>query len=145
MLKHRPVGTAAADPMSESYPIEILIEKPVAQVYRFLAAPRNYPRWAAVDEASFRQIGPFEWAGDTEFGPRIVRFSPPNGEGILDHAVYAAGEEPVMMPMRVAAEGAWSRVTFVFYRRPGMDDEQLASALEWIRADFAGLKSLLEI
>ena len=131
--------------MSEPHAIEILIEKPLAQVYRFIAEPRNYPRWAAVDEASFRQVGPFEWAGDTEFGPRIVRFSPPNGEGILDHAVYAVGEEPVMMPMRVVADGEATRLTFVFYRRPGMDDAQLASALEWIRADFTGLKSLLEV
>ena len=131
--------------MSDAYPIEILIEKPVGQVYRFLAAPQNYPRWAAVEEASLRQIGPFEWAGDTEFGPRIVRFSPPNDQGILDHAVYAAGDEPVMMPMRVAADGGRTRITFVFYRRPGMDDEQMASALEWIRADFAVLKSLLEV
>lgn len=131
--------------MLEPHPIETYIEKPVAEVYRFLAAPRNYPRWAAVEAATFQQIGPLEWSAETEFGPRIVRFSPLNGEGILDHAVYKAGEEPVMMPMRVAADGSRTLVTFVFYRRPGMDDEQLDSALEWIRADFAALKSLLEV
>ena len=131
--------------MLEPHSIETYIDKPVAEVYRFMAAPRNYPRWAAVDEASFRQVGPLEWSAETEFGPRIVRFSPPNGEGILDHAVYKAGEEPVMMPTRVAADGNGTLVTFVFYRRPGMNDEQLASALEWIRADFAALKSLLEV
>lgn len=131
--------------MLEPQPIETYIDKPVTEVYRFLAPPWNCPRWAAVDAASFRQIGALEWCGETEFGPRIVRFSPPNGEGILDHAVYKAGEEPVMMPMRVTADGNGTLVTFVFYRRPGMDDAQLASALEWIRADFTALKSLLEV
>ena len=131
--------------MLEPHPIETYIDKPVTEVYRFLASPWNYPRWAAIDAATFRQIGPLDWAGETEFGPRIVRFSPPNGEGILDHAVYKAGDEPVMMPLRVSADGNRTLVTFIFYRRDGMDDEQLASALEWIRADFTALKSLLEI
>jgi hypothetical protein len=131
--------------MAEPHPIETYIEKPVDEVYRFLAAPRNYPRWAAVQEASFEQIGPLEWAAETEFGPRIVRFSPPNADGILDHAVYAVGEEPVMMPLRLTAQGSGTLVTFVFYRRAGMTDEQLASALEWIGMDFAVLKALLEV
>lgn len=131
--------------MPDPHPIETYIDRPLDEVYRFLAAPRNFPRWAAVDEATFQQIGPLEWSAQTEFGPRIVRFSPPNDQGILDHAVYAAGEQPVMMPMRIVADGDGTRVTFVFYRRPGMDAEQMASALEWIRTDFAVLKALLEV
>ena len=131
--------------MAEAHLIATHIERSIADVQRFLADPRNYPRWAAVVEATFRQIGPLEWSADTDFGPRIVRFSPPNDEGIFDHAVYAAGEEPVMMPLRLAEDRGGTLVTFVFYRRSGMNDEQLASALEWIRMDFAVLKSLLEV
>jgi hypothetical protein len=131
--------------VAEPYPIETYIEKPVEEVRRFLAQQRNYARWAAVDEATFRQVGILEWAAETEFGPRIIRFSPPNDDGIFDHAVYKAGDEPVMMPLRAMAQGEGTLVTFMFYRRPGMDDEQLASALEWIRMDFAVLKSLLEV
>ena len=131
--------------MAEAHLIATYVERPIAEVQRFLANPRNYPRWAAVVEATFRQVGPLEWAADTDFGPRTVRFSPPNDEGIFDHAVYAAGEEPVMMPLRVADDRRGTLVTFVFYRREGMTDEQLASALEWIRMDFAVLKSLLEV
>lgn len=131
--------------MAEAHLIATHIERPIADVQRFLANPRNYPRWAAVVETTFKQVGEFEWSADTDFGPRIVRFSPPNDEGIFDHAVYAAGEEPVMMPLRVAEDRGGSLVTFVFYRRAGMNDEQLSSALEWIRMDFAVLKSLLEV
>jgi hypothetical protein len=50
-----------------------------------------------------------------------------------------------MMPLRVTADAEGTLVTFTFYRRAGMDDAQLASALEWIRMDFAVLKSLLEV
>jgi len=131
--------------MAEPHAIETYIDKPVAEVRRFLAQQRNYARWAAVDEATFRQVGLLEWAAETEFGPRIIRFSPPNDEGIFDHAVYKEGDEPVMMPMRAMPKGDGTLVTFVFYRRPGMTDEQLESALAWIRLDFEGLKALLEI
>ena len=130
--------------MSEPYPIETYIAKPPGVVSAFLAEPRNYPRWAVVSEETFRQIGPLEWAADTALGPRIIRFSPPNDEGIADHAVYAAGDEPRMMPLRVTAQADGSLLTFGFLRRAGMTDEQFASAIEWIRTDFEVLKSLLE-
>ena len=130
--------------MTEPYLIETYIDKPVDEVRGFLAQQRNFARWAAVDETTFRQVGLLEWAAVTEFGPRIIRFSPPNDEGIFDHAVYAEGEEPVMMPMRAMPQGEGTLITFTFYRRAGMTDEQLKSALEWIRLDFDGLKALLE-
>jgi len=130
--------------MAEVFEIKTYVDKPVEEVRRFLAQQRNYARWAAVDEATFRQVGLLEWSAMMEFGPRIIRFSPPNNEGIFDHAVYAVGEEPVMMPMRAMPDGAGTLITFTFYRRVGMNDEQLASALEWIRLDFQGLKALLE-
>ena len=131
--------------MGEAHLIETYVEKPVDEVRRFLAEPRNFARWAAVDEATFRQVGPLEWAADAPAGPRIVRFSPPNDEGIFDHAFYEPGTEPVMMPMRAMPQGTGTLIAFTFYRRPGMDDEQLASALEWIQLDFLGLKALLEV
>jgi len=130
--------------MAEPYEIETYIDKPVEEVRRFMAQQRNFARWAAVDEATFRQVGLLEWVAMTEFGLRTIRFSPPNDDGIFDHAVYAEGEVPVMMPMRVLPAGAGTLITFTFYRRDGMTDEHLNSALEWIRLDFDGLKALLE-
>ena len=131
--------------MAEQYVIETYIDRPVDDVRRFLAQQRNYARWAALDESTFRQVGLLEWAAETDFGPRIIRFSPPNDEGIFDHAVYKEGEEPMMMPMRAMPQGEGTLVTFAFSRRPGMTDEQLSSALDWIQLDFAGLKALLEV
>ena len=131
--------------MGEPHQIDTYVEKPVDEVRQFLAEPRNFARWAAVDEATFRQVGPLEWMGDAEAGPRIVRFSPPNDEGIFDHAFYKPGDEPVMTPMRAIPQGGGTLITFTYYRRPGMDDEQLASALDWIQLDLLGLKALLEI
>jgi hypothetical protein len=131
--------------MVEWHQIDTYVEKPVDDVRRFLAEPRNFPLWAAIDEATFRQTGPLEWTGDAPAGPRNVRFSPPNDEGIFDHAFYAPGTEPVMMPMRATAQGTGTLIAFSFHRPAGMGDDMLASSLEWIRLDFLVLKSLLEL
>jgi hypothetical protein len=98
-----------------------------------------------VVDSNFRQIGPLEWVGDSTVGERIVRFCEPNPYGVLDHAVYRAGEAPVVMPMRVAPNGDGCELTFIFYRRPGTTDEEFASGIEWVTADFLALKSMLEL
>ena len=86
--------------MRQSHLIQFSIARPVEEVYAFLADPLNYPRWAAVD-GGITQIRQNEWLTRTAFGDRIVRFTEPNPYGILDHAVYAHGEEPVTMPMEL--------------------------------------------
>lgn len=129
--------------MRQSHLIQFFIARRVDEVYAFLADPQNYPRWAAVD-GGITQIRQNEWLTRTAFGDRIVRFSEPNPYGVLDHAVYAQGEEPVMMPMRVVANGEGTEVMFLFYRRDDMNDEQFKSTIEWVTTDLLTLQSLLE-
>jgi hypothetical protein len=131
--------------MYQRHVLHLSIERPVREVYAFLADPMNYPKWSAVVAGTMTQIGPREWSAATEFGERIFRFAEPNPYGVLDHAVYAAGTEPVMMPMRVFANGDGCELVFTFFRRPGTTDEQFASAIEWVTMDFLVLKGLLEL
>jgi len=130
-------------PMRQSHLIQFSIARPVEEVYAFLADPLNYPRWAAVD-GGITQIRQNEWLTRTAFGDRIVRFTEPNPYGILDHAVYAHGEDPVTMPMRVVANGDGTELMFLFYRRDDMNDEQFKSTVEWVTTDLLTLQSLLE-
>ena len=129
--------------MRKSHLIHFAIERPVDEVYSFLANPMNYPKWAAVDGPMI-EIAASEWSIQTPFGQRIVRFSEPNTFGVLDHAVFAESEEPVVMPMRVAANGDGTELTFIFYQRDTMTDEQFESTIEWVRTDLLTLRSLLE-
>ena len=130
--------------MHQRHLVSLTIERPVADVYAFLAEPMNFPMWAAVEPGTYRQVGPSEWAAVTEFGPRLVRFCPRNEFGVLDHAWYREGDEPLMMPMRVIANGTGTDLTFLFFRRPHMTDQEFASTTEWITVDFLVLKGLLE-
>jgi hypothetical protein len=130
--------------MLQRHLIHITIERPVAAVYEFLAEPLNYPMWSAVVPGTYRQVGPLEWAAETEFGPRLVRFCPRNTFGVLDHGWYREGDEPLIMPMRVVANGEGTELIVLFYRRPELDDETFASTIEWVTVDFLVLKGLLE-
>lgn len=132
--------------MYQSHLVALSIRRPAADVYAFLAEPRNFPKWAAVVVPPLRQVGPDEWAADSQVGERLIRFTPRNDFGVLDHAVYRRGEEPVMMPMRVVSNGGdGCELTFLYYRRPGMTDEEYASGCEWIDSDFLALQSMLEV
>lgn len=130
--------------MHQRHLVHLSIERPVREVYDFLAEPLNLPMWSAVTPGTYRQVGPLEWAAETEFGPRLVRFCPPNKFGVLDHAWYREGDEPLMMPMRVVANETGTELTFLFFRRPDMSDEKFASTIEWVTVDFLVLKGLLE-
>lgn len=129
--------------MRQSHLIHFSIARPVDDVYAFLVDPTNYPRWAAV-EGGMAPMRANEWLTRTAFGDRIVRFTEPNSYGVLDHAVYAQGEEPLMMPMRVVANGDGTDLMFLFIRRDDMTEEQFKSTIEWVTTDLLTLRSLLE-
>lgn len=69
----------------------------------------NYPKWAAVDGPMI-EITASEWSIQTPFGQRIVSFSEPNIFGVLDLAVFAEGEERIVMSMPVAGVAPNARV-----------------------------------
>jgi uncharacterized protein YndB with AHSA1/START domain len=135
-------------PLRTTYRSNILsvsIERPVNEVFRFLLDPRNYPKWASVTGHRFEYRDGRDWLVDATFGPRIVRFAEPNDYGVLDHAVFEEGDEPVFGPMRAVANGEGTLLTFTFFQRSGFTDEGFASTVEWIATDLLTAKSLLEV
>lgn len=130
--------------MLRSHTISTTIERRADEVYRFLAEPRNFPKWAAVVGPTFAKVGANDWVCETAMGERIVRFCERNSLGVLDHAVFKQGDEPVVTPMRVIANEAGCLLTYTFFQRPGTSDEQFVSAIEWITSDFLALQSMLE-
>ena len=94
---------------------------------------------------TYRPLGNGEWEGVTILGGlRHFRFTPANAYGVLDHAVFVPGETVLWTPMRVMPNEEGTELAFTFYQRPGMSEEEFASAIEWITTDFLTLKTLLE-
>lgn len=135
----------ALRPTFNSRLISLSIERPVRDVFRFLIAPENFPKWASLTGHRFEHKGGRDWLADTAAGPRIIRFAERNDYGVLDHAVFAAGEEPVFGPMRVVANEEGTLLTYTFFQRPGLSDEKFESTVEWITTDLMTAKTLLEV
>jgi uncharacterized protein YndB with AHSA1/START domain len=132
-------------PMFESRIISLSIDRPVKEVFRFFSEPRNFAQWASLTGHRFEHRGGRDWLADTAAGPRIIRFIEPNEYGVLDHAVFPEGEEPVFGPMRVVANEEGTLLTYSFFRRPDLSDEKFESTVEWITTDLMTAKTLLEV
>ena len=130
-------------PLSQTIVVDIAVPFELASAY--LADPRNYAQWAAVIPATYHQLENGDWSAEVRFGStRHIRFTPPNDEGIFDHAVFAPGEELLWMPMRLKPLGNHSGLSFTFIQRPDMSEEAFASTIEWVTTDLMTLKSVLE-
>ncbi|HEY4202456.1 MAG TPA: SRPBCC family protein [Devosiaceae bacterium] len=130
MLDHRIISTAIAAP----YEV----------VYGFLSRPENMPKWAEGLGHSFDRVEDSLWRVATPMGSMLVRFTPRNAFGIVDHWVIPDGGEAMYNPMRVVAHGEGTVVAFTLFRRADMDDEKFAADAAWVTKDLAKLKALLE-
>jgi len=131
-------------PTSPTRHISIAIERPIEEVYGFLADPMNFPRWAEGLGAGFVHIEGMSYRATTPMGPMRVMFSEPNPHGVLDHAVIPDDGPAMHNPMRAFANGSGSEVVFTLIRRAEMSDDDFARDADWISADLARLKALLE-
>lgn len=123
--------------------LTVSIARPTAEVYDFVADPRNLPRWAGGLGAEVRQAGD-HWEAVTADGTVGMRFAPRNDFGVADHTVILADDSEVYVPMRVMRNGAGSEVMLGLFRQPGMDDAAVERDAGLMQADLAALKALLE-
>jgi hypothetical protein len=128
---------------SETRHLSVAIDRPAAEVYRYVRDYRNLPAWAA-GLASGVRLAAGRWLADSPMGQVEVRFVPVNELGVLDHDVVLPSGEAMANPLRVLADGATSEVVFTVRRRPGMSDEEFDADTAAVRADLETLRSLLE-
>ena len=67
--------------------ISIAIDRPIEEVYGFLADPMNFPTWAEGLGGEFHHVEGTTYHAQTPMGPMRVMFSEPNRYGVLDHVV----------------------------------------------------------
>lgn len=123
--------------------INVTIARPLAEVYDFLSRPENFPLWASGLATSITPDGD-QWVTETPDGRIEIRFSAPNGLGVLDHRVTMPTGVEVFVPMRVVANGDGSEVIFTLFQTPGMTDDVLERDIGLVEGDLATLKELLE-
>ena len=126
----------------EARTLSVSIDRSAVEAYDFLSVPENFAHWASGLASSLRRDGA-DWVAETPQGPATVRFSEPNGRGVLDHAVLMQ-DRAIYVPLRLVAKGAGCELVLTLYRRPGMSDEQFAADAQWVMRDLEAAKRILE-
>lgn len=124
--------------------IHISINRPMMDVYAFVADPTTWSQWAAgLSRSPLLQEGEF-WIAESPMGRVKITFPTRNEFGVLDHEVTLPDGTVVTNPLRVQANGDGAEVIFTLYRREGVSDDALAEDAGRVRADLQKLKEILE-
>jgi hypothetical protein len=129
--------------MLESRTISIAIRCPYERAYAFASVPENFPKWAAGLSSGLRRAGG-QWIGETPAGDAVIRFSPPNEFGVLDHHVLLPGKPEIYVPLRMIANGEGTEVTFTLFRQADMEEADWSRDEALVREDLDALRRLLE-
>lgn len=122
----------------------VSIRAPWQEVYERIWRPEVFAQWAAgLAEAELRQDGA-NWIADGSDGPIVIRFTPHNAFGVMDHWVDQGHGSPIHVPLRVVQNGGGAEVMLTLFRQPGMTDEHYAADIKLINRDLRSLKSLIE-
>ncbi len=124
--------------------ISVFIEMPWKEVYEAIWRPEVFPRWATGlsaaglhnDNGVWRAKGP--GGGDV-----ILRFTPQNAFGVMDHTVCLRSGAEIHVPMRVVANGDGAEVMLTLFRQPGVSVEAFEHDANWVRRDLAQLRDML--
>ncbi len=132
--------------MLKSRVFTISIHRRYAEVYGFLAEPRNLPLWGGTEpDTEIRHLGGNDYLVCLPRGRRVMRFTPFNEFGVLDYQVFLEGESggPVT-PIRLHPNQEGCELVFTWFQRAGVTDEQFESEAEWAYSDLLRMKAYIE-
>ncbi|WP_328292006.1 SRPBCC family protein [Kineococcus sp. NBC_00420] len=128
---------------TESRHLSVHVDRPVEQVYAFIADPTNIPNWApGLGSSVVEEDG--QWYVEQAEGRARVTFAPTNEFGVLDHHVVTPAGVTVYMPVRVLADGDGCEVVFTVRRVPGMSDDEFERDLGAVSADLELLRDVIQ-
>lgn len=114
------------------------------KVFRFLADPKNLPRWAVGFAKSIRQQNG-RWLVTTGTGDVGLRVVADQRTGVIDFWMSPTPGVEVLAASRVIPRGALCEYTFTQFHAPGMSDEAFNLSVQAITHELRMLKALLEV
>ncbi|MFG3224123.1 SRPBCC family protein [Kitasatospora sp. NPDC048194] len=122
----------------------VSIDRPVADVFAFLADPANWPTWAVVNVKSIEPTDdPGWWAMTTPVGAGKLRLRADAQYGILDHD-YLDDTASWTVPARVVPNGTGAEFMITFYRPPTFTDQFFDEQIALVDTELTTLKRILE-
>jgi hypothetical protein len=127
----------------QSRHLSVSIDRPLGEVYDFLATPENWPTWAPGLGTSIAKLNG-EWVAESPMGRIKVAFVERNRFGILDHDVTLPSGETVRNHFRAVPNGDGCELVFTLFQRAGMSEEMFAEDAKAVTRDLEQLKTILE-
>ena len=122
----------------------VSIDRPVGEVFDFVADPANWPAWAV---ANVQAVEPTEdpdwWLMTTPHGPAKLRIRGNAELGILDHD-YLDELASWRVPARVVANHGGSELMITFFQPPTFTDAFFDEQTALVDVELATLKRILE-
>ncbi|WP_329191854.1 MULTISPECIES: hypothetical protein [unclassified Streptomyces] len=122
----------------------VSIERPVADVFAFLADASHWPAWAVVNVQAIEPTAePDWWLMTTPQGPARLRIRGNAELGILDHD-YVDDQASWQVPARVVPNGAGAEFMITFFQPPTLTDTVFDEQVTLVDTELATLKRILE-
>jgi hypothetical protein len=125
----------------------ITIDQDAASVFRFVAEPRNLPRWASTFAPRISPAGDDRWVVPSPAGEILIRFDADEDRRTVDFhmkpVVPTPGLEGVAVS-RVVPNGIGAEYVFTMFQFAGMPEEVWHGQLEELPCELARLKRAIE-
>lgn len=118
----------------------ISIDRDWRELYEAIWQPEIFPKWASGLTESGLRRGGTGWIADGPEGPIIIRFTPQNEFGVMDHFIETSNGQQIHIPLRVIQNGGGAEVMLTLFRQPQMTDETFARDAKWIIRDLRALR-----
>lgn len=122
----------------------ISIDASSAKVVRFLADPRNLPRWAVGFARSIEERQG-QWIVQTGTGEMPLRIDADEKCGVVDFWLSIALGVEALAASRVIPRGPWCEYTFTQFQAPGMPGEHFELSIKAVEHELKVLKALAEV
>lgn len=122
----------------------ISIDAPAAEVVRFLAEPRNLPRWAVGFARSVRREGA-QWLVQTGGGEVPIRIVADEASGVVDFLMRPQPGVELLAASRVVRRGEGCEYVFTQFQAPGMPEEAFRRSVQALEHELRVLKAIAEV
>ena len=122
----------------------ISIEANPRKIVRFLADPRNLPRWAVGFAKAIREEGD-RWFVQTGAGEVSVRIVSEEATGVVDFWMSPAPGIEALAASRVMPRGEGSEYAFTQFQAPGMPDDVFQKNVKALEHELTVLKAIVEV
>ncbi|MBI3857995.1 MAG: hypothetical protein HY293_20135 [Planctomycetes bacterium] len=121
----------------------LVVNAPPGELFEFLAAPENLPKWAVKFCHSIHPRDRGGWCVQGCMGEVLLRYAVDRASGVIDYHVATPGGE-ALIPTRVIPLGAGAAYLFTQFQPPGLPDEAFREQVASLKEEFRILKRLME-